>query len=181
MTTPTSPSNIYLIDMKTKKVDRLTESLLGNIPEGKMIQPELIKYKSFDGLGDTGIFIQTKTCNSSGSSGSNSSTKFGAILSIHGGPTSQERPTYAYAGFYQYLANNGIAVLAPNFRGSTGYGKNFERKIYHDWGGGELKDLEYAAKWLVSQDWIDARQNRSIWCKLWRLCNSKLYNQITTL
>ena len=57
---------------------------------------------------------------------------------------------------YQYLANNGLAVIAPNFRGSTGYGKSFERKIYHDWGGDELKDLEYAIKWLISQNWIDA-------------------------
>ena len=147
--------------MKTKKVDRLTESLLGNIPEGKMIQPELIKYKSFDGLGIQAVLYKPRNENghdnsSSSSGGNSSSSKFGAILSIHGGPTSQERPSYAYAGFYQYLANNGIAVLTPNFRGSTGYGKNFESKIYHDWGGGELKNLEYAAKWLVSQEWIDA-------------------------
>ena len=70
--------------------------------------------------------------------------------------TAQELPTYAYAGLYQYLANNGLAVIAPNFRGSTGYGKGFENKIYHDWGGDELKDLEYAIKWLISQNWIDA-------------------------
>jgi dipeptidyl aminopeptidase/acylaminoacyl peptidase len=81
--------------------------------------------------------------------------KCGAILSIHGGPTAQERPLYDYAGLYQYLANNGIAILAPNYRGSTGYGKSFEKKIYHDWGGNELKDLEYAVKWLISQEWID--------------------------
>ena len=50
MTTPKSPSNIYIIDVESKKVDRLTQSLLGNIPDRKMIQPELIRYKSFDGL-----------------------------------------------------------------------------------------------------------------------------------
>ena len=48
-----------------------------------------------------------------------------------------------------------MVVLAPNFRGSTGYGKSLEKKIYHDWGGNELNDLEYAVKWLISQDWID--------------------------
>ena len=82
-------------------------------------------------------------------------SKFGAILSIHGGPTSQERPYYDYSGLYQYLSHNGLVIIAPNFRGSTGYGKSFEKKIYHDWGGNELKDLEYAIKWLLSQDWID--------------------------
>jgi dipeptidyl aminopeptidase/acylaminoacyl peptidase len=84
--------------------------------------------------------------------------KFGVVLSIHGGPNAQERPTYAYAGFYQYLASEGLAILAPNFRGSHGYGKSFERKIYHDWSGNELKDLEHAIRWLLSQDWIDANR-----------------------
>ncbi|MGB8189059.1 MAG: prolyl oligopeptidase family serine peptidase, partial [Nitrososphaeraceae archaeon] len=147
MTTPKSPSNIYMIDLESKKVDRLTQSLLGNIPERKMIQPELIKYKSFDGLEIQAFIYKPRNLRN---------RRLGAILSIHGGPTAQEGPTYAYAGFYQYLANNGLAVIAPNFRGSTGYGKSFERKIYHDWGGDELKDLEYAIKWLISQNWIDA-------------------------
>ncbi len=153
MTTSGSPSNIYLVDMESKRVDRLTESLLGNIPNRKMIQPELIKYKSFDGL-EIQAFLYRPTQSIDNSSGD----KSGAVLSIHGGPTAQEESTYAYAGFYQYLANNGIAVLAPNFRGSTGYGKSFEKKIYHDWGGNELKDLEYAIKWMISQNWVDNKR-----------------------
>jgi dipeptidyl aminopeptidase/acylaminoacyl peptidase len=147
MTTPKSPSNIYIIDVESKKVDRLTQSLLGNIPDRKMIQPELIRYKSFDGLEIQAFIYKPRNLGN---------RRVGAILSVHGGPTAQEGPTYAYAGLYQYLANNGLAVIAPNFRGSTGYGKSFERKIYHDWGGDELKDLEYAIKWLISQNWIDA-------------------------
>ena len=67
----------------------------------------------------------------------------------------QERPSYLYGGLYQYLLSKGLAVMAPNFRGNSGYGKNFEKKIYHDWGGDELKDLEHAIKWLLSQEWID--------------------------
>ena len=147
MTTPKSPSNIYVIDIGSKKVDRLTQSLLGNIPDRKMIQPELIRYKSFDGLEIQAFIYKPRNLGN---------RRVGAILSVHGGPTAQEGPTYAYAGLYQYLANNGLAVIAPNFRRSTGYGKSFERKIYHDWGGDELKDLEYAIKWLISQNWIDA-------------------------
>ncbi|MGA8403429.1 MAG: prolyl oligopeptidase family serine peptidase, partial [Nitrososphaeraceae archaeon] len=147
MTTPKSPSNIYVIDIGSKKVDRLTQSLLGNIPDRIMIQPEIIRYNSFDGLEIQAFIYKPRNIRN---------RRLGAILSIHGGPTAQEGPTYAYAGFYQYLANNGLAVIAPNFRGSTGYGKSFERKIYHDWGGDELKDLEYAIKWLISQNWIDA-------------------------
>jgi dipeptidyl aminopeptidase/acylaminoacyl peptidase len=163
MSTPISPFNIYVWDRETERLERLTESLIGNIPEDKMVQPELIKYNSFDGLEIQAFLYRPNNNNGNNSdnnsnNSNNSNKKLGAVLSIHGGPTAQERPTYTYAGFYQYLANNGLAVLAPNFRGSTGYGKSFEKKIYHDWGGNELKDLEYATKWLLSQDWIDVNR-----------------------
>src|SRR5918995_314562 len=153
MSTPISPFNIYVLDIETERLERLTDALIGNIPEDKMVQPELIKYNSFDGLEIQALLY--RPINNDYSKGNQ---KLGAVLSIHGGPTAQERPTYAYAGLYQYLANNSLAVLAPNFRGSTGYGKSFEKKIYHDWGGNELKDLEYATKWLLSQDWIDVNR-----------------------
>jgi dipeptidyl aminopeptidase/acylaminoacyl peptidase len=139
--------------MATQKVEKLTDALIGNISEQEMVKPRLIKYRSFDGLEISAFLYEPKSYNNNNV---NRNIKLGAVLSIHGGPTAQERLTYAYAGIYQYLANHGLAILAPNFRGSTGYGKSFEKKIYHDWGGNELKDLEHAAKWLLSQDWIDA-------------------------
>jgi dipeptidyl aminopeptidase/acylaminoacyl peptidase len=157
MSTPFSPFNIYVLDIETERLERLTDALIGNIPEDRMVQPELIKYNSFDGLEIQALLYRPNYNDNNGSNNSNNK-KLGAVLSIHGGPTAQERPTYAYAGFYQYLANNSLAVLAPNFRGSTGYGKSFEKKIYHDWGGNELKDLEYVTKWLLSQDWIDVNR-----------------------
>lgn len=177
MTTPTSPSDIYIIDLNEFNNDdedyyhyskytvkKLTHSLVGNIPQNVLINPELIRYNSFDGLEISAYLYKPHVINSNLNRNADkifngpdkgSRKLCGAILSIHGGPTAQERPLYDYAGFYQYLANNGIAVIAPNYRGSTGYGKSFEKKIYHDWGGSELKDLEYAVKWLISQDWLD--------------------------
>jgi dipeptidyl aminopeptidase/acylaminoacyl peptidase len=180
MTTSTSPSDVYVIDVginNKNNLQKITHSLLGNMPENLLIKPELIKYKSFDEL-EISAFLykpkynvdKTATVSINGNSNNNNddddnninvknkTLKFGAILSIHGGPTAQEKPLYDYSGLYQYLANNGLAVIAPNFRGSTGYGKSFEKKIYHDWGGNELKDLEYAIKWLVSHEWIDANR-----------------------
>jgi dipeptidyl aminopeptidase/acylaminoacyl peptidase len=165
MTTPTSPSDIYVLNMENTKEDdynnknksniqKLSHSFLGNIPENVLIKPELIKYKSFDELEISAFLYKPKE--EEHNVVDNKPTKFGAVLSIHGGPTAQERPLYDYSGLYQYLANNTLVVITPNFRGSTGYGKSFEKKIYHDWGGDELKDLEYAIKWLKSQDWIDA-------------------------
>jgi dipeptidyl aminopeptidase/acylaminoacyl peptidase len=90
-----------------------------------MVKPELIKYKSFDGLEISAYLYKPNTADS----GRDKGTKWGAIFSIHGGPTAQERPLYDYAGFYQYLANNGIAIMVPNFLGNTGYGKSFEKMI----------------------------------------------------
>jgi dipeptidyl aminopeptidase/acylaminoacyl peptidase len=161
MTTSTSPSDIYIVGIDKNKDDedknnnnknsiqKISHSLIGNIPQDMLIKPDLIKYKSFDGLEVSAFLYKPKDI---------IDNKAGAILSIHGGPTHQERPSYRYSGLYQYLANNGLVVLAPNFRGSTGYGKSFEKKIYHDWGGNELNDLEDAIKWLKSQQWVDANR-----------------------
>jgi dipeptidyl aminopeptidase/acylaminoacyl peptidase len=78
------------------------------------------------------------------------------LLSIHGGPAYQERPLYSmYDGLYQYLLHHGIAVLAPNVRGSTGYGLTYRQAIYRDWGGVDLEDLSAAAEYLRRQDWVD--------------------------
>lgn len=80
---------------------------------------------------------------------------FPVLLSIHGGPEAQERPAYNYSGLYQYLLARGIAVLAPNVRGSTGYGRAYQSLIHRDWGGAELLDFAAAADYLTAQDWAD--------------------------
>jgi len=161
MDMPTSPTNIYLIDLEKDEEDnnctRVTTSLYGNLSDDILVKPQLIRYKSFDEL-EVSAFLYVPNNTNFKKINDKDKVKYGAILSIHGGPTAQERPYYDYSGLYQYLSNNGLTVIAPNFRGSTGYGKSFEKKIYHDWGGNELKDLEYAIKWLTSQDWIDPKR-----------------------
>ena len=161
MDMPTSPTNIYLIDLEKNEEDnnctRVTTSLYGNLSDDILVKPQLIRYKSFDEL-EVSAFLYVPNNTNFKKINEKDKVKYGAILSIHGGPTAQERPYYDYSGLYQYLSNNGLTVIAPNFRGSTGYGKSFEKKIYHDWGGNELKDLEYAIKWLTSQDWIDPKR-----------------------
>jgi dipeptidyl aminopeptidase/acylaminoacyl peptidase len=117
ITTPVSPSDMYLIDsdgdgnINDYKAVRISHSLIGNIPQNVMVKPELIKYNSFDGLEISAYLYKPNTADS----GRDKDTKWGAILSIYGGLTAQERPLYDYAGFYQYLANNGIAIMVPVF------------------------------------------------------------------
>jgi dipeptidyl aminopeptidase/acylaminoacyl peptidase len=80
------------------------------------------------------------------------------VLSIHGGPEAQERPGYSYAGLYQYLLSAGIGILAPNVRGSNGYGRSYQRLILRDWGGDDLRDFESATLYLRGLDWVDAER-----------------------
>ena len=131
MDMPTSPTNIYLIDLDRNEEDnnctRVTTSLYGNLSDDILVKPQLIKYKSFDGL-EVSAFIYVPNNTNFKKINEKDRVKFGAILSIHGGPTAQERPYYDYSGLYQYLSYNGLTVIAPNFRGSTGYGKSFEKK-----------------------------------------------------
>lgn len=81
-----------------------------------------------------------------------------AVLSIHGGPHMQDRPAWAYGGLHQFLNSLGIYVLAPNYRGSTGYGRKYRELLYRDWGGVDLEDFRSCAEWLRSQKEVDSNR-----------------------
>jgi dipeptidyl aminopeptidase/acylaminoacyl peptidase len=142
---PTHSAEIFVADMASGTVKQITHGFLGGMDERDLVQPELIHYPTFDGRDIPALLYRP----------SGTSSKMPVLVSIHGGPEWQERPGYKYAGLYQYLASRGIAVLAPNIRGSTGYGKSYQALIRRDWGGDELKDLEAAAQYLQSCDWVD--------------------------
>jgi dipeptidyl aminopeptidase/acylaminoacyl peptidase len=144
---PVEPANLYLLNVKTRELLRLTQSFLGGVPEAEMVEPELIRYKTFDGRLIPVFLYKPKDLKPG--------ERVPVVLSIHGGPEYQEFPYYAYNGLYQYLLNRKIGVLAPNIRGSTGYGKSYQKLIRRDWGGTELKDLEHAALYLRDQKWVD--------------------------
>lgn len=76
------------------------------------------------------------------------------VVSIHGGPEAQARPLYE--PIHQFLLAQGIGVLEPNVRGSTGYGMAWQQRIYLDWGGVDLEDFAASAAYLKSLDWVDA-------------------------
>lgn len=144
---PTEAFNLYEIDLKTGELLALGQSMLGGIPESDMVQPELVEFPTFDGRMIPAWLYRPK-----------GEGKFPVVLSIHGGPEAQERPYYAYNGLYQYLLHRGFGILAPNIRGSTGYGKSYQYLIHRDWGGAELQDIEAAAKYLRSLDWVDSNR-----------------------
>ncbi|MBI1800024.1 MAG: S9 family peptidase [Chloroflexi bacterium] len=142
----TSPAELYVLDMRTRKLNRITHSMLGGVNAKDMVEPRLIRYRSSDGLRIAAWLYKPKRLKKG--------QRVPVVVSVHGGPEAQESPYYGY-GLYQYWLSRGIAVLAPNIRGSTGYGKAFQRLIYNDWGGGELRDIEHAVKYLCRCTWVD--------------------------
>jgi dipeptidyl aminopeptidase/acylaminoacyl peptidase len=136
---PGEASNLYEFDLKTGELKALGQSMLGGIDPADMIEPELVSYPTHDGRSIPAWLYRPKGAG-----------RFPVVLSIHGGPEAQERAAYNY--------NRGFGILAPNIRGSTGYGISYQKLIHRDWGGDELKDIEYAAKYLRGLDWVDSNR-----------------------
>ena len=138
----------FVLSLKSKRWLALTESMLGGIDPQTMVKPKLVRYETFDGREVPAWLYKPKNING----------KAPVVLAVHGGPEAQERPQYNYSGLYQYWLSRGIGVLATNIRGSTGYGKSYQKLIRRDWGGGELRDEECAVKYLHSLDWVDPQR-----------------------
>jgi len=145
--TATEADNIFELDLTSGELKALEQSMLGGVRQSDLLEPELISYPSFDRDVPAWLYRPEP-----------SERRVPVVLSIHGGPESQERPEYAYNGLYQYLLSRGIGVLAPNIRGSTGYGISYQKLIHRDWGGGELGDVRHAAEYLRTLDWVDPAQ-----------------------
>ncbi len=142
--TGTVPLNVGLVDLNRGRFDWVTDSAPTAADTSMFVEPELVRFPTHDGR-DIAAYLYRPAGDG----------PFGVVLSIHGGPEAQELPAYNYNGLYQYLLSRGVGVLAPNVRGSTGYGTAFQKLIHHDWGGDELKDLEQAHHYLSGLDWVD--------------------------
>jgi dipeptidyl aminopeptidase/acylaminoacyl peptidase len=142
---PGRPPEVYVVETATGEARALTESRIGGLRSLRLREPELVTYPSFDGREIPAWLFRPDA---------DGPAPF--VLSIHGGPEAQERPIYR--PHYQYLLSRGIGVLATNIRGSTGYGKSYQKLIHHDWGGGDLEDWRHAAEWLRAQDFVDGER-----------------------
>ncbi len=140
--TPTRPAEVFVVDTATGDALPVTESRAAGLSALDLREPELIRYESFDGREIPAWLYRPP---------GDDFAPF-AVL-IHGGPEAQERPIYR--PYVQYLLSRGIGVLATNIRGSTGYGKTYQKLIHHDWGGGDLEDWRHAAEWLKAQPFVD--------------------------
>jgi len=137
--TPARPASVVVLRPGTSQpASYLTQT---RSAVGSSRDPELIRYPSKDGT-----LIPAWLHRPAGPG------PHPVLLSIHGGPEWQERPDYD--PLHQCVLDRGIAVLAPNVRGSTGYGRAWQTRIYRDWGGIDLEDLAAAHTWLCAQPWV---------------------------
>ena len=131
---PLLPPDLYRIELSTNQVTQLTFSNPPAMEINRKVLPEIVCYKSFDGLEIPAFLYRPEKPNGA------------AIVYPHGGPKDQYG--YFWDELAQYFAAKGYYYLAPNYRGSTGYGKQFERANYGSWGVSDTQDCLYAAKFL---------------------------------
>ncbi len=138
------PYGLYIHELGTESIKPLTTRDF-NIDITKFTPPQSIWYDSFDGHKIHGWYIPAIS----------EKAKIPAVMHIHGGPWSQTSDSWIYGMNHQAFSQNGMAVLAPNYRGSTGYGTEFQNLDIGDPGGGDLEDVVYGAKWLKERSEID--------------------------
>jgi dipeptidyl aminopeptidase/acylaminoacyl peptidase len=141
-----SPSDLYSVDFTAQRVERWTESETGGINTAAFAEPEVVRWKSFDGRTISGLLYKP-------------AARFAGprpvVINIHGGPESQSRPTFL--GRSNYLLDRlGVAILYPNVRGSTGFGKTFAKLDNGRLREDSVKDVGALLDWLRSRADLDA-------------------------
>jgi dipeptidyl aminopeptidase/acylaminoacyl peptidase len=140
-----SPGDLFVYDFGTKKAIRLTQSLNPEIDPTDLVEAQVVRYKSFDGLEIPAILYQPH--------GASPENKVPAIVRVHGGPGGQARTNYVAA--VQFLVNHGYAVIDVNNRGSSGYGKTFFTADDRKHGREPLWDCVEAKKYLTSLGYVN--------------------------
>jgi dipeptidyl aminopeptidase/acylaminoacyl peptidase len=142
----THPSDVWLLDLRSLVPRQLTHSTLAGIPFRSFVAPEVVSYKSFDGTAIPAFLYLPQ--------GAVRDARLPAIVSVHGGPEAQERA--GFSAVYQYFLNRGYAILAPNIRGSSGFGKNYLHMDDYKKRFDAIKDVALATDYMKSTGYIDA-------------------------
>jgi dipeptidyl aminopeptidase/acylaminoacyl peptidase len=145
MVSARSTADVYSIDVKSGKVERWTHSETGGLNTENLSEPELVRWKTFDGRMISGFLYMPPA-------------KFTGprpvIINIHGGPEGQARP--GYMGRSNYFLNElGVAILFPNVRGSSGYGKSFLQLDNGFKREDSYKDIGALLDWIATEKRLD--------------------------
>lgn len=144
----TQPNDMWVYDVKTRRSRQLTFSALASLNPSRLPSSQLVHYKTFDGKIISAFLWMPFNLKRDGSSP-------GVVLP-HGGPTGQTFDSFDKTAVA--LASRGYVCIAPNVRGSSGYGMEFQKANYQDLGGGDLQDEVYAARFLTATGYVDAKK-----------------------
>jgi dipeptidyl aminopeptidase/acylaminoacyl peptidase len=145
---PRSADDAYSLDMESSKVERWTSSELGGLNSETFATPELIKWRSFDGKMISGFLYRP----AAGFVG-----KRPLIIDIHGGPEGQAQPDFI--GQNNYILNElGVAIIYPNVRGSSGFGKTFLKLDNGFKREDSYKDIATLLDWTQTQPGLDSER-----------------------
>lgn len=144
----TAPSDVYSFRIGEKTLSRWTESEVGGLNTADFIEPQLIRYPSFDGKSIPAFVYKPQLA---------AGAKAPVIVSIHGGPEAQALPTFSPVNQY-YLKELGIAVITPNVRGSDGYGKSYLQLDNGMLRKDSVKDIGALLDWIAQQSDLDANR-----------------------
>jgi dipeptidyl aminopeptidase/acylaminoacyl peptidase len=140
-----SPTNLYVLDLASRKLTRLTESLSPQIDADDLVDVQTVRFKARDAVVVPNFLWKPHQATAA--------RKAPALVWVHGGPGGQTTP--AYNATIQYLTNHGYVVLGINNRGSSGYGKTFYAADDKKHGREPLWDCVDAKKYLQSLDYVD--------------------------
>jgi dipeptidyl aminopeptidase/acylaminoacyl peptidase len=144
----TQPGDLWVYDPAGRHATQLTFSAIASLATAKLPPSELVHYKSFDGkIISAFLWVPYNLKRDASNPG---------IVLPHGGPTGQT--VDSFNRFAAALASRGYVCIAPNVRGSTGYGMDFQKANVKDLGGGDLDDEVYGAKFLTATGFVDEKK-----------------------
>ncbi len=142
------PVDFWVYDLASRKPRQLTYSVIASLNSAPRPPSQLVSYKSFDGKTISALLWVPFNLKRDGSSP--------ALVLPHGGPTGQSRDYWSPRN--AAFVSRGYICIAPNVRGSTGYGIEFQKANYQGLGGGDLQDEVYAAKFLEATGYVNPKK-----------------------
>ncbi|MEO8494606.1 MAG: alpha/beta fold hydrolase, partial [Planctomycetota bacterium] len=144
---PDAPADTYSVSLADGDLTRWTFSEVGGLNPDTFTTPQRIQFKSFDDRTIPAYYYQPRDASPD--------KKASVVISIHGGPEGQYRPYFS--GSSQYYVNDlGFAVIAPNVRGSSGYGKTYLKLDNAELREDSVKDIGALLDWIALQPELDA-------------------------
>ena len=143
--TSQTASDVYKLILKTGAIERWTESELGEMQQSDMSVPKFIEWKSFDNLKISGFYYPAAA---------KFTGKRPVLINIHGGPEGQSMASFLGSGNY-YTNEMGAAIIYPNVRGSSGFGKTFIAKDNGFLREDSVKDIGALLDWIAQQPELD--------------------------